>query len=332
MSLGEAKHLCSLLMALLMISPAFGAEMTPAAIERAEATGKALPSDKPTPLAVRLEVLLDRANFSPGEIDGKFGENAKKALRAYAEAKGLPSSDVLTEKVWKMLREDDGPVTTHYTITEKDVAGPFLPKVPQKMEDMSHLPRLSFTSPREELAERFHMSEQLLAMLNPGQAFNRAGATIVVVDTGADANANSVRAERVEIDKSRQTVELFDKSNSLIGFYPATVGSEEKPSPSGTLKVTAIEHNPTYHYNPKYHFKGVHSRKPFTIKPGPNNPVGTVWINLSAEGYGIHGTPSPEKVSKAQSHGCVRLTNWDAERVARSVAKGTPVTFADTAR
>ena len=117
----------------------------------------------------------------------------------------------------------------------------------------------------------------------------------------------SPKADRVEVDKTRQTVRLFDKSNALIGFYPATVGSEEKPSPSGTLKVTEIDPNPTYRYNPHYHFKGVHSRKPFTIKPGPNNPVGTIWINLSADGYGIHGTPSPGKVSKAESHGCVRL-------------------------
>jgi lipoprotein-anchoring transpeptidase ErfK/SrfK len=175
------------------------------------------------------------------------------------------------------------------------------------------------------------MSEQLLAELNPGQHFDRAGDTITVVDTHEGAGS-SPKADRVEIDKSRQTVELFDKSNALIGFYPATVGSEEKPSPSGTLKVTAIEHNPTYRYNPKYHFKDVHSRKPFVIRPGPNNPVGTVWINLSAEGYGIHGTPSPGKVSKAESHGCVRLTNWDAERVAASLTKGTPVTFVDGPR
>jgi len=131
---------------------------------------------------------------------------------------------------------------------------------------------------------------------------------------------------------TRQTLKLFEKSNALIGFYPATVGSEEKPSPSGTLKVTEINHNPTYRYNPSYHFKGVHSRKPFEIAPGPNNPVGTVWISLSAEGYGIHGTPAPDKVSKAASHGCVRLTNWDAERVASEVSKGTPVAFVDDRR
>jgi lipoprotein-anchoring transpeptidase ErfK/SrfK len=192
---------------------------------------------------------------------------------------------------------------------------------------MKHIPKLAYTSPREGLAEKFHMSEQLLAALNPGRRFDRAGDSIVVVDTGADQDTE--KADRVEVDKNRQTVKLFDKTNALIGFYPATVGSQEKPSPLGTLKVTEIDRNPTYRYNPAYHFKGVHSRKPFTIRPGPNNPVGTVWINLSADGYGIHGTPFPGKVSKAESHGCVRLTNWDAERVAQRLSKGTPVAFLD---
>ncbi|WP_245330558.1 L,D-transpeptidase family protein [Bradyrhizobium sp. AS23.2] len=301
--------------------------MDAAAIDSAQPSKKTLSNEKPTPAGVRLQVLLDRAHFSPGEIDGKFGENARKALRAYAEARQLPSSDELTEDVWKALQADDRPLTARYTITDKDVAGPFLRMLPSKMEDMKNIPKLGYTSPREALAEKFHMSEQLLAALNPGHQFDRAGDTIVVVDiAGGGAPA---QADRVEVDKRRQTVKLFDKSNSLIGFYPATVGSEEKPSPSGTLKVTEISRNPTYRYNPAYHFKGVHARKPFTIKPGPNNPVGNVWINLSAEGYGIHGTPSPDKISKAQSHGCVRLTNWDAERVAGSVSKGTPVAFVE---
>jgi lipoprotein-anchoring transpeptidase ErfK/SrfK len=308
-----------------------GAEVTPAAINSAVPSGKkSLSRDEPTALGVRLQVLLDRAHFSPGEIDGKFGENAKKALRAYAEAQQLPSSDALTDEVWKKLAVDNTPVFKDYTITEKDVAGPFLKKLPARMEDMKGIPKLSYTSPREELAERFHMSEGLLGSLNPGKHFDRAGASIVVVDTGDQNPANAAKAERVEVDKVRQTVKLFDRSNALIGFYPATVGSEEKPSPSGKLKVTSITHNPTYGYNPGYHFKGVHSRKRFEIAPGPNNPVGTVWINLSGDGgYGIHGTPSPGKVSKAESHGCVRLTNWDAERVASQVSKGTPVAFVD---
>jgi len=316
----------------LAATPATGAELTPAFVNSAEPSGRSLSAEKPSPLGVRLQVLLDRSHFSPGEIDGRFGENAKKALRAYAEALEFVGTSDLSAEVWKKLETDNAPVLMNYTITEKDIRGPFLHKLPHKMEAMKDIPRLSYSSPREGLAEKFHMSEQLLAALNPGQRFDRAGESIVVVNTFEQNAANSAKAARVEVDKGRQTVKLFDRSNALIGFYPATVGSGEKPSPTGTLKVTAIEHNPTYRYDPKYHFRGVHSNKPFTIRPGPNNPVGIVWINLSAEGYGIHGTPDPGKVSKAQSHGCVRLTNWDAERVASELSKGTPVDFVDDPR
>jgi lipoprotein-anchoring transpeptidase ErfK/SrfK len=325
----ERTAVCVGLLLALIMDPAVGAELNASAINAAEPSGKAISDSKPTALGVRLQVLLDRAHFSPGEIDGKFGENARKALRAFAEAQQLPNSSSLSGDVWKKLGVDERPVTANYTITEKDVAGPFLKRLPSKMEDMKDIPKLSYSSPREELAERFHMSEDLLAALNPGQRFDRVGDSIVVVDTGSGETANAVKAARIEVDKARQTVKLFDKSNGLIGFYPATVGSREKPSPTGTLKVTEIDPNPNYRYNPDYHFKGVNSRKAFDIRPGPNNPVGTMWINLSAESYGIHGTPSPGKVSKAESHGCVRLTNWDAERVAQRVAKGTPVTFVE---
>jgi lipoprotein-anchoring transpeptidase ErfK/SrfK len=325
--------LCLGLVLVVVAPAAHGAELTLATINSAEPSGKkALSRDEPTAVGIRLQVLLDRVHFSPGEIDGKFGENAKKALRAYAEAQRLPGSDRLTDEVWKKLAADNAPVLKHYTIGDKDVAGPFLERLPAKMEDMKGLPKLSYTSPREGLAEKFHMSEALLDALNPGQHFDRAGASIVVVDTGDPKVAGSAKADRVEVDKVRQTVKLFDRSNALIAFYPATVGSKEKPSPSGTLKVTEVTRNPTYGYNPDYKFKGVHSKERFEIAPGPNNPAGTVWINLSAEGYGIHGTPSPGKVSKAESHGCVRLTNWDAERVASAVSRGTPVAFVDETR
>ena len=221
---------------------AFGAEMNAAAINSAEPSKKTLSDTKPTPAGIRLQVLLDRAHFSPGEIDGKFGENAKKALRAYEKAQQLASSDEVGTDVWGKLASDDRPVITSYAISDKDVAGPFLRKLPAKMEAMKDLPKLAYTSAREGLAEKFHMSEDLLSALNPGRHFDRAGETIAVIDTGADQSPE--KAAKVEVDKNRQTVQLFDKSNALIGFYPATVGSEEKPSPSGTLKVTEIDRNP----------------------------------------------------------------------------------------
>ena len=177
------------------------------------------------------------------------------------------------------------------------------------MEDMKTLNALSYTSPREAIAEKFHMSEGLLVALNPGKKFDRAGETVAVANVGK--NDNKLGIGRIQIDKTRQTLKVFGTSGELIAFFPATVGSNEKPTPSGTLKVVSTDANPNYRYNPDYQFKGVKSKEAFTIKPGPNNPVGSYWIGLSAEGYGIHGTPNPSKVSKSESHGCVRLTNWD---------------------
>ena len=194
------------------------------------------------------------------------------------------------------------------------------------MEDLRHLKALGYTSPREAIAEKFHMSEALLEALNPGKKFDQAGNVILVANvSGNDAKLN---VDRIEVDKSRQTVKAF-ASDRLVAFFPATVGSREKPTPSGTLKVISVDANPNYRYNPKYKFRSVRSKKAFEIKPGPNNPVGSHWIGLSAEGYGIHGTSHPSTVSKSESHGCVRLTNWDATLLGRSIRKGTPVAFVE---
>jgi lipoprotein-anchoring transpeptidase ErfK/SrfK len=168
------------------------------------------------------------------------------------------------------------------------------------------------------------MSPELLSALNSGKKFV-VGDTILVVSISADRLPEKV--SRITVDKSRQALRAFNAAGKLLAYYPATVGSEEKAAPNGTLKVTTVKKNPTYRYNPAYAFKGVRTDKPFTIKPGPNNPVGVVWIGLTGEGYGIHGTPEPGKVGKTQSHGCVRLTNWDALQLAANVSKGTPVEF-----
>lgn len=306
-------------------SKTFSAE----AINAAEFSGKLPPDEKQSPLAVKLQVMLDRAHFSPGEIDGMFGDNVEKALQAFAEASGLPSGKTLTPEIWSKLQaagSAQDPVLTDYVLTEKDVKGPYLDKLPVKMEEMKGLKKLDYTSVEEALGERFHMSQDLLEALNPNQKFDKAGDRITVVKL-SDRKPDKV--SRIEVDKVRQTVKAFAKDGAFLAFYPASVGSEEKPTPSGTLKVTSIHANPVYRYDPKYKFKGVDSEKPFTIQGGPNNPVGAMWIGLSAQSYGIHGTSDPSRVSKSDSHGCVRLTNWDVNRLAASVKKGVEVTFID---
>ena len=308
--------------------PARAAELSPQTINTAEFTGKIPSEKKVSPLAVKVQVLLDRAHFSPGEIDGQFGDNVEKALQAFADSSGLPSTKALTPEIWaKLSAGSNDPIMTEYVITDKDVNGPYLQKLPAKMEDMKSLKQLNYSNLREALGERFHISPDLLADLNPGQKFNHAGDRINVLNVTNDQKP--AQAERVEVDKSRETVKAFAKEGTLIAFFPASVGSEEKPTPSGALKVVSVDANPTYRYDPKYQFKGVDSKKPFTIRGGPNNPVGSMWIGLSAASYGIHGTADPSRLSKRESHGCVRLTNWDVERLARSVKKGIAVTFID---
>jgi lipoprotein-anchoring transpeptidase ErfK/SrfK len=315
------------LTALLQL-PAVATELKPDIINAANFTGKLPSEDGINPLAVKAQVLLDRARFSPGEIDGRFGDNVEKALRAFAEASSLSSGKILTPEIWSKLQQGSGdPIIVEYSLTGEDVKGPFIDKLPSKMEDKRSLKWLSYTSPKDALGEHFHMSEDLLAEINPGKKFNRAGDKINVVSLSADKKSSKVA--RIEVDKGRGTVGTLAQDGTLVAFYPASVGSAEKPAPSGTQRVVSIQPNPTYRYDPKYKFKGVESTKPFTINAGPNNPVGTTWIGLSERGYGIHGTAEPSRVSKSESHGCVRLTNWDVERLAKSVRKGVEVNFVE---
>jgi lipoprotein-anchoring transpeptidase ErfK/SrfK len=280
------------------------------------------------PGIVKAQILLDRANFSPGVIDGQNGENLRHAVKAFRQANGLRSSDRLDNEAWRVLTSDTRePVLQEYTISKEDVAGLFVEKIPPKMEEMAELPHLGYRGPLELLAEKFHMSEDLLRALNPNASFHKARETIIVAAVARDSPKQQV--DHIEIDKSEKSLRAFAKDGRLIAYYPATIGSAEKPAPSGTHKVTRIAKNPNYTYNPAYAFRGVKTKEPFVIQPGPNNPVGLVWIALSVEGYGIHGTPDASKVGKTSSHGCVRLTNWSALQLASMVRPGTPVEFKD---
>jgi lipoprotein-anchoring transpeptidase ErfK/SrfK len=283
------------------------------------------------PALVKAQVLLDRARFSPGVIDGHNGENLQNAIKIFEKANELKPDGSLDEEVWRKLSETSAePVLTEYTITQEDLKGPFV-DIPDKLEDQAKLDRLGYSSPEELLAEKFHMDVDLLKALNPDKAFDRAGTAVVVanVDAKADSGKPQEKAAKIEIVKSERILRALAKDGAVMAVYPASIGSEEKPAPKGSHTVRAIAPNPNYTYNPNYAFKGVKAKEKFEIKPGPNNPVGSTWIDLSVESFGIHGTPEPEKVGKAYSQGCVRLTNWDVQELAKMVEKGTPVEFID---
>ena len=283
-------------------------------------------SARAVPEVVKAEVLLDRARFSPGVIDGIDGENFRHALYAYQVQMGLPVSGRLDQATWDRLTADAPAPLKTVEVTERDTEGPFTKAIPADFEAQARLKRMGYRDIREELGERYHMGEPLLMALNPGSRF-KAGSRIVVADVDVGRPADKVA--RIVVDKKGHDVEALAADGRLLAFYPASIGSADKPAPTGDFTIRRVDHDPVYTYDPAYHFKGVSAKKPFSIAPGPNNPVGLVWMDLGGDGYGLHGTPDPDAVGKTQSHGCIRMTNWDALDLAAMVDKGTPVSFGD---
>jgi lipoprotein-anchoring transpeptidase ErfK/SrfK len=278
------------------------------------------PAGGPDMLAV--QVLVDRAGFSPGEIDGRGGSNTDKAIDAYQRTTG--------SRVDELVVASKEPPTVKYTITAEDAATPFVRAIPRDMMAKARLKRLGYTSMLEMLAERFHSSPALLKRLNPRLRLG-AGQVIVV------PNVNVVSADEgkpmpgavVHVSKTFSTLWVTDTAGKTIMHAPVTSGSEHDPLPIGSWTVTAVSRNPSFNYNPDLFWDADPKHGKAKIPAGPNNPVGVVWIDINKEHYGIHGTPEPSTISRTESHGCVRLTNWDALRLAALVGKGATVEFVE---
>jgi lipoprotein-anchoring transpeptidase ErfK/SrfK len=310
----------------------------------------ATPAPLQLPPDLALQVMLDRAGFSPGTIDGHSGKNTRRALEAYRKLHGVEPAG-------------SDPAVIAYTITPHDAQGPFAPSIPEDMVEKSKLPSLGYTSVLEAIAERFHATPALLQKLNPGAAFE-AGSTIQVPNVeplqipvaepeptqpreqagkngtqrptgttgrGAAGEAPNPLLARpdvvVTVKESTSDLTVTDAQGKVIMYAPVTTGSSNDPLPIGTWKVNGLQLNPKFRYNPDLFWDSDPSHTKATLPAGPNNPVGVVWIDISKPHYGLHGTPEPSTIGRTESHGCVRLTNWDALKLAGLVKPGTKVVF-----
>lgn len=297
---------------------------------------------------LHVQVILDHLGFGPGVLDGRQGQSLVAALKGFQEAKGLPvtgKADIRTLQALYPYRAFRPEATV--TLTPEMLAGPYVNPFPKDYQKQAELKTLGYKSPMEKLGEMFHTTPAVLLELNSPTTRLAPGSKIVVPNaipqaknydpsldgawkqTLSTLNVDSTqpKADHIVVDKSDGVLRVLDANDKLIAQFSATMGSSHDPLPLGTWKINGNDYNPTFRYNPALFWDSNKSAKGALLPPGPNGPVGVVWMDLSKEHYGIHGTPSPETIGRAESHGCIRLTNWDAARVAMMVHPGIKVVF-----
>jgi lipoprotein-anchoring transpeptidase ErfK/SrfK len=285
------------------------------------------------PSVLKTQVYLDRNNFSVGALDGRWGRNTGIALWWYQRSRGLPATGAVDEATFRALAGDAGsvPALTTYQITAEDLEGPFT-KIPDDVYDQEKLDCLCYETAKEKLAERFHTTEEFLDVLNPDRDFGalKAGDSLNVPNVRPAVTQDRPDIARVVVSIAGNTFNAFDSAGNLIFHAPTTLGSKFDPSPNETTTVKKVAHDPHFHYQPKLFHEVPDTEPEANLKPGPNSPVGVVWIALSKPHFGIHGTSSPDTIGYASSHGCVRLTNWDAKEVGHRISPNVNVEFVDT--
>jgi lipoprotein-anchoring transpeptidase ErfK/SrfK len=328
-------------------APAPTATANPAAaLAFSDAPAPSTPFNAPPNMAI--EVALDHLGFSSGVIDGKATRFDEAALRGFQAAHDLPETGKLDDATKQALgTAAQMPATRMVKVPDAFAAGPFIPDLPKETSKQASYDHLSYRNLTEALAERFHTTPETLAALNGGPNAKVAAGAVIRVPNVADVDPASLgedqrdwnktlmtlgvspqqpQADKVEVSKSQGMLRAYDASGKVLAQFPVTTGSSHDPLPIGDWKILGVSKNPDFHYNPKL-FWDAKGSKDALLKPGPNGPVGVVWLDLSKEHYGIHGTGEPGSIGQSESHGCVRLTNWDAARLAQMVKVGTQVVF-----
>lgn len=317
-----------------------------AAVQAQQPAASGRPAIDPTIL--HAQVILDRLGFSPGILDGREGQSLTLALRGFQTSRGMKTSGELDRATLGALHayRDNRPAVK-VKLTAEMLAGPYVNPLPKDPEDQAKLEQIAYKRPLEKLAEMFHTTPEVLVEMNPGGGTIKPGETFLFPNAVAASNdytgdlkdawrrtltdlnvdARQPEGDYIVVDKSESALKVYDKADKLVGQFSATMGSGHDPLPIGTWKINGADTNPKFHYNPDLFWDAKAGDEKTLLPPGPNGPVGVIWLDLSKEHYGIHGTPEPQTIGRTESHGCIRLTNWDAARLSLMVKPGTPAVF-----